>query len=199
MSVVVSIRDKDNGSVWVGCDSQVTLGGTKKTLVGGRRKIWKPTDDKNIVMGVVGAVRDMNILETAEKWVDELTALKDEVDYKFAVRTLVPKIFKELETYNRIENDKGMKYMDSHITFAYKDKSYVVYGDGCVMESEDILATGSGFTSCLGAWTHLKDKDMPIKDKLVEVIKAGCESDLYVYYPITIMNTMTDEVIVIEK
>ena len=40
---------------------------------------------------------------------------------------------------------------------------------------------------------------MSIKDKLVQVIKSACESDLYVNYPIIIMNTKDKEVEIIEK
>jgi len=45
----------------------------------------------------------------------------------------------------------------------------------------------------------LKDnKEMSIRDKLVQVVKSACESDLYVNYPIIIMNTMDKEVEIID-
>lgn len=196
MSVVVAIKDGDR--VLVGCDSQVTQGYTKSTLKS-QRKIWKPEDDKDIVMGLVGDFRDANILSTSEKWIDELTKLKDEVNFKYVVRNITLKIFRELNSFGRMIIDDGIQSINSNIIFTYKDKMYNINGDGCVIESDEIIADGSGYRLCLGAWNSLKDKDIPIKDKLVQVIKAACENDLYVNYPIVIMNTKDDEVEIIEK
>ena len=122
MSVVVAI--KDNDKIWVGCDSQVTRGySVKSTLSSSQRKIWRASDEDELVMGLVGSLRDLNI-----------------------------------------------------------------------------LADGSGYELCLGTWNGLKDnKEMSIKDKLVQVIKSACESDLYVNYPIIIMNTKDKEVEILEK
>jgi len=64
---------------------------------------------------------------------------------------------------------------------------------------DDILADGSGYRLCLGAWNGLKDKDIPIKEKLITTIKAACENDLYVNYPIIIMNTKDDEIEIINS
>lgn len=196
MSVVVAI--KDGSRVWVGCDSQVTSGYTKSTLKS-QMKIWKPEDDNEIVMGLVGDLRDSNILSTAKEWIEELPKLKNEVNFKYIVRNLVPKIFKELNSFGRMKTKDGMQFIESNIIFAYKDKAFNIYYDGTVTEMNDILADGSGHRLCLGAWNGLKDKDIPIKDKLVQVIKAACQNDLYVNYPIIIMNTKNDEVEIIEK
>jgi ATP-dependent protease HslVU (ClpYQ) peptidase subunit len=196
MSVVIAIKDGDR--ILVGCDSQVTLGYTKSTLKS-QMKIWKPEDDKQIVMGVVGAFRDANILSTAKEWIEELPKLKNEINFKYIVRNITPKIFRELNNYGRMKTKDGLQYIESNVLFAYKDKAYQIEGDGCVMEIDDILANGSGYRLCLGAWNSLKDKDIPVKEKLIQVIKAACESDLYVNYPIIIMNTKDDEVEIIEK
>jgi len=122
MSVVVAI--KDNDKIWVGCDSQVTRGySVKSTLSSSQRKIWRASDEDELVMGLVGSLRDLNI-----------------------------------------------------------------------------LADGSGYELCLGTWNGLKDnKEMSIRDKLVQVIKSACDSDLYVNYPIIIMNTKDKEIEIIEK
>lgn len=196
MSVVVAIKDGDK--ILMGCDSQVTLGSTKYTLKS-PMKIWKLEDDKEIVMGLVGDVRDANILSTATGWIGELVKLKNEVNFKYIVRNVVPKIFKELDDFGRVQTKDGIQSIKSNIIFAHKDKAYSIYSDGCVLEMDEIIADGSGYSLCLGAWNELRDKDIPIKEKLVQVIKSACESDLYVNYPIVIMNTKDDEIDVIEK
>lgn len=196
MSVVVGIKDKD--SVWVGCDSQVSMGYTKDTLKL-NHKIWKVTKDSDIVMGVVGSVRDLNILSTTDDWIDDLTKCKNEVNYKYIVRNLVTKIFSELKEFGRVKDKDGISSIESNVIFAHKDKLFHIQWDGSVLESNDIIADGSGYRLCLGAWNSLKDKNIPMKEKLVQVIKAACESDLYVNYPIVIMNTKTNEIEIIEE
>ena len=196
MSVVVAIKDKN--CVWVGCDSQITTGYTKSTFTL-NTKIWRPEKEENVVMGIVGTVRDLNILSTEDEWIDELTKIKNEVNYKYIVRTVVPKIFKTLGEFGRLRNDNGIQSIESNIIFTYKDKLFSINGDGSVIESDDIIADGSGYRLCLGAWNSIKEKDIPIKEKLVSVIKAACENDLYVNYPIIIMNTKDNNVEVISK
>lgn len=196
MSVVVAIKDGDR--VLVGCDSQITQGYVKLSLKP-QMKIWKPEDDKEIVMGLVGDVRDENILSTADGWIDELTKLKNTVNFKYIVRNIVPKIFKELGNFGRLKYKDSMQSIESNVIFAYKDKAFIIECDGCVLEMNEILVTGSGKSLCLGAWNGLKDKNMPIKEKLIQVIKSACENDLYVNYPIIIMNTKDDEIEIIEK
>jgi ATP-dependent protease HslVU (ClpYQ) peptidase subunit len=196
MSVVVAIKDDEN--ILVGCDSQTTYGNTKITKKS-HFKIWKPKDDNEIVMGLVGYTRDNNILSTSTEWIDELTKLKNEVDFKYIVRNITPKIFKELNNYGRMKSSNGIQSIQSDIMFAYKDNAFTIDSDGCVTEIHDILTLGSGNRLCIGAWNSLKDKDIPIKDKLVSTIKAACDSDLYVNYPIVIMNTKDDTIDIIEK
>ena len=197
MSVVVAI--KDNDKIWVGCDSQTTSGYTKSTLKS-QRKMWRASDDDELIMGIVGYLRDVNILSTAEGWIEELPKLKNEINFKYIVRKVVPKIFTELDNFGRMNLINGIKSIDSNVIFAHKDNAFCINMDGCVTEIDDILVDGSGSRLCLGAWNGIKDnKEMSIKDKLVQVIKSACESDLYVGYPIIIMNTKDKELDIIEK
>ena len=157
-------------------------------------------DEENLVMGLVGVCRDMDILSTTEDWIEELPKLKNEVNFKYIVRKIVPKIFSELNKFGRMEIKNNQWYIDSSVTFAYKDSAYQIGHNGEVMEIDDILISGSGRNLGIGAWNGLKDnKEMSIKDKLIQVVRSACESDLYVNYPIIIMNTIDKEEIIIEK
>ena len=197
MSVVVAIKDGDK--IWVGCDSQVTSGYTKSTLKS-QRKMWRASDDDELIMGVVGVFRDANILSTADSWIKELPKIKNEINFKYVVREVVPKIFSELDNFGRMKLSNNIKSIDSNVLFAYKDNAYSIEMNGGVIEIEDILVDGSGSRLCLGTWNGLKDnKEMSTKDKLVQVIKSACESDLYVGYPIIVMNTKDKEIEIIEK
>ncbi len=195
MSVVVAVKNGDH--VLVGCDSQMTYGYTKEILTN-QRKMWKPTDNKNIVMGLVGTVRDANILSVAEEWIDELTELKNDFNLKYVIKTIVPKMFRELEDNGRLRIKDGIKSIDSIVTFAYRDMAYSIDFDGAVVEMEDILVNGSGYSLCLGAWDSIKDENIPVQEKLIRVIKAACEKNLFINYPIIIMNTKNNNVDIIE-
>ena len=192
MSVVVAIKDNDR--VWVGCDSQITRGDWSKEELKGYHKIWKPSDDSQIVMGGVGYPRDINILSTTTEWVDELTKLKNSVDLKYIIRSVVPKAFKELEDLGRLQNKDGIKSMKSSFLFAYKDQVYEISVDGCVICHDDIAAIGSGYVECLGAWDIVKNAQMTAKEKLIHILRASCQINLYVNYPIIIMNSLDGEV-----
>lgn len=197
MSVVAAVKDNDR--MWVGCDSQVTNGGTKLTLTS-QMKIWKPSDDNEIVMGAVGSLRDANILSIVENWIDELTKLKKTFDTKYMIKTVVPKIFSELENCGRVKNNYGMKTIDGCIIFTYKTQGYFIVDDGGALEIDDMCAIGSGSRLSLGGYKSLKDNTtMSAKEKLINIIESSCENDLYVNYPIVIMNTLDDEVEIIEK
>ncbi len=197
MSVVVAMKNDDH--VLVGCDSQLTCYGSTKLNKIGRYKMWKPDDDKNIVMGVTGALRDANILSITEGWVDESTKLKDSFNLKYVIRDVVPKIFKELESCGRLEIENGIKSTKSNVTFAYKDNAFQVGGDGSVIEMDEFIADGSGYQLCYGAWEALRDRKMPAREKLIKIIEASCEKNVFVNYPIIIMNTRDDHVDIISK
>jgi len=170
MSVVVAIKDKDR--VWMGCDSQVSYGNwTKHSITNPQQKIWKPEDDKDILMGGVGSLRDINILATAKEWLEELPKLKREIDFKYIVRNLTPKIFKELEAFDRVGSDNGIKFFNSSIMFAYENNAYNIQEDGTVITVEDFWAVGSGYMHCFGAWSSLKNKNIPVKKRLLNALK----------------------------
>ena len=196
MSVVVAMKDGDR--ILVGCDSQITSGYTKSTLRS-QVKIWKPEDDKNIIMGHVGILRDANIVSTTEKWVDELTAVNNSVDFKYVVRNIVPKMFSELRDCGRLKYINSMQSMESEFIFTYKNNAYMIECNGCVREVEDFIAIGSGERLSLGAWNTIKKQDVSAEEKLIYTIKAACENDIYVDYPIVIMNTKDDEVKIINS
>ncbi len=191
MSIIVAIKDGDR--VLVGCDSQVTEWGTKKSLKK-NIKIWKPDDDKEIVMGVAGDLRDSNIMATTTNWIDELTKNKNNVNFKYVVRTIVPKIFKELEDNGRLFIKEGIKSMCCEVIFAYKDKAFLIEGDGTVFEMDDMICSGSGHSVCEGAWNIVKGMDLCKQEAITQIINTVCENDLYCSKPIIIMNTKNDTI-----
>lgn len=197
MSVVVAV--KDGNKIWIGADSQCSNSYSKKTLSNKNNfKIFKPKDDKNLVIGYCGTVRDMNIFSCVDSYIDELTKLKNEVNFKYMVNTVVPKLFKILNDNDRtIKDPKVLPNLESQLIFACKDKIFEIGSNGQVIECDDYCSIGSGSDFARG-YLNKADFKNPKQD-VINAIKSACTSDLYVGYPIVVMNTEDDSVEIIQK
>lgn len=186
MSVVVAI--KHDNKIYVGADSQVTKGGTRSTLQNPNNyKIWKVKGVDNCIMGHVGVIRDANIVRLIDNLVTEYEQFKDVVDYEFVVKKVVPTIFEELKMYGYMKNDKYIDAIDSKFLFAYKDKLYTIFNDGCVIEVDDCIAIGSGSCEAIGSLLST-DNENP-KERIIKAIKTSAACDIYVDYPIILTDT----------
>lgn len=193
MSVVLAIKSGD--AIYLGTDSQVSYGGTKKLITNPTSfKIWRPVGHKHLIVGGVGALRDLNILSTVDVWFDEVEVTGSEtkefeLDFSYVVRTLAPAIRAELERYT----PQGSEPSNSSFVFAYKDKCYEIAPCGSVNElayEGDFVAIGSGGTITTAVYSAIQDlEDMPLKEKMIRSLAQACEDDLYVSYPILLMDT----------
>lgn len=197
MSVVVGIVLEDK--VIMGCDSQVSTSWTKRTLTNKNNfKIFKPEKNPDVLLGVCGSCRDANILKCIDEYIDELEYLKGDVDFKYVVNKIVPNLFNILRENGRIleTNEKGIKtlpYMEVELLFSYKNQLYKISPDGCVIQIDDYAAIGSGADNAIGFLNTVDDKNMNDL-AVIKSIESACKTDLYVNYPIIIMNTKNDKV-----
>ena len=186
MSVIVAI--KENNKVYVGCDSQVTRGGTRSTLKNENNfKIWKVRGVENCLMGHVGVVRDSNVVRLMDGLVTEYNVYKNHVDYEFVVKKIVPDIIKELKSYGYVKDDPYFDHMESSYFFIFKDQVYVISTDGCVIEVNDYAAIGSGEDQAIGSLLST-DGENP-RERIIKAIKASAASDIYVDYPIILTDS----------
>ncbi len=199
MSVVIAVKDGDR--VLVAADSQFSRGDSKGLLLNpASMKVWRPTGHTNVVMGGAGALRDLNILSTRDQWYDPLLDDANKtLDFKFAVRELVPEIMNELTAFGRTSSDRNGSFgMDSTFIFARKDNFFRIDSDGAVTESVgdgDAEAVGSGAVVTMAAFNVLRDiKEIDLEEKLIRAVSQACEDDLYVNYPIIIMDTTSEDV-----
>ena len=191
MSVVVAI--KDNGSIYLGADSQITSGSSRKSLSNPNNfKIWQVKDIDRCMIGHVGVVRDANVVKTSSRLVSRLDAIDDKIDFDFMVNSFVPNLFKILEEHRLLikETDDTPK-MNSAFIFAYKDLLYHIYADGCVVEIDDCVAIGSGSSEAIGSL--LSTEGQETRERIIKAIKSSATNDLYVYYPIVLGGTHTKE------
>lgn len=196
MSVVVAI--KEGNKVYMGCDSQVTHGGTRVTLKNKNNyKIWNVLGVEHCIMGHVGRVREANAVRLIDDMIPELVAIKDNVNYRFVVENITTKIVKQLKRFGFCKDEQYFDHMESEYLFAYKDKLFDISPDACVIEVDDCVAIGSGEDQAIGSLVSTVGED-PIS-RIIKAIKASAASDIYVDYPIILTDTETNEFRVITE
>ena len=188
MSVVVAI--KKDGVVYMGADSQVTRGGTRRSLSNPNNyKIWKVKGVDNCIMGHVGNLRDACVIRVMNDLVREIDIIHDDIDFEYVVCRIVPYIINELKENNYISTDVKFENMDSRFLFAYKDKLFLIPSDGSVIEIDDCVSIGSGECEAIGSLVTTVDDEDPMM-RIVKAIKSSATHDIYVDYPIILTNTL---------
>jgi ATP-dependent protease HslVU (ClpYQ) peptidase subunit len=160
----------------------------------------KPKKEKDTLLGVVGALKFCNVLHIQEEFINELTKLKDEFNFEYVVKTLIPKIFSIAKTYGCSEKQENQDIyvLDGSILFAYKDNLFKIDNYGCCTEIDDFVVVGSGSSLAMG-YLNQHNKNDSKSEIIIKAVKSACESNLYVNYPIIVMNNKDDEVLIIEK
>jgi ATP-dependent protease HslVU (ClpYQ) peptidase subunit len=195
MSVIIAIKDKER--VIIGADSQVTYGGSRKTLSNPNNyKVWAVHGVDHCLMAGVGSLRDLNILRVATGLVDELTTLKKELNFEYVVRHVVQHIMDELNKSKRLSDSEGFPVMRSAFLLAYENQIYQIERDGAVIEIDDFVAIGSGAPEAIGSL--ISTEGMEAKERIVRAIKSSVTNDLYVNYPIVMIDTIDNHTIIIK-
>ena len=186
MSLVIAI--KENNRIYLGCDSQVTSGGTRTTLQNQNNyKVWKVNGTDHCIMASVGNFRDACVVRTMFDLVTDYDVYKKRVNFDFVVNSVVPEIIERLKEAHYIADSGVFMGMDSSWLFAYEDKLFEIASDGSVLEIEDFVAIGSGKKEAIGSLLSTNGQE-PEK-RIITAIKAGAASDIYVDYPIIITDT----------
>ena len=196
MSVVIGIK-KDN-VIYMGCDSQVTRGGSRTSLSNPNNyKIWKVKGVDNCLMGHVGDLRDACVIRIMTNLVRDIDVYRDEIDFEYVVFRIVPMIIDELKEYNYLVKDGKFNCMESRFLFAHMDKLFVICSDGSVIEIDDCVAIGSGESEAIGSMVSTEDEDT--ETRIIKAIKAASIHDIYVDYPIILSNTLNTEFSVVKE
>ena len=190
MSVVVAI--KKDGVVYLGADSQATRGGTRSSLSNPNNfKVWRVKGVDNCLMGHVGNLRDACAIRVMDNLVRDVDVIRGQVGFDYLVTRIVPYIIDELKHYSYLK-DGYFEGMDSKFAFAFEDQLFVIGGDGSVIEVDDCVAIGSGESEAIGSLVTTCNEEDP-KSRIIKAIKASATHDLYVDYPIVLINTKDGE------
>ncbi len=204
MSVVLAVKSGDR--ILMGADCQVSYGGSKATLVSPNlRKIWEVEEHPNMLMGGVGALRDLNIAYAMGSLYD---VTRDEagksLDFKFMVNDVVPTLLNHFTSHGRTVNEGGaMGFCDSSFIIAKDSECYQIYSDGCVLDLSfdgECMAIGSGSIVAKAAYEAVQDlEELSVEEKMLRALTQACEQDGGVNYPIYIKDTLdTDRIIIFD-
>lgn len=196
MSVVVAKKIED-GFV-IGADSMCTRGGQVRE---GAIKIFRCKQNEDIIIGVVGCLRDANILMAAEDLFNNSALRRDALDFDNMVTQTIPNLKELLKKDGRLLKSEEGEVMSSNILIAYKDKCYVIGGDFSLTQVEDFYSIGAPELMADGCYEMTKLCEINIDDeKLVEnIIRTTIKKTIYVDYPIRIFNTKNKGCKIIEK
>lgn len=196
MSVVVAI--KQDGVVYIGCDSQVTRGGTRRTLSSvNNYKVWKVLGVDNVLMAHTGSVKDACAVRTMEDLITEYDIYRNRIEYGLIVNRVYPEIIDRLQHLQYLPKEKPFDALNSSFLFAYKDKLFELASDGSVIEHEDYVTMGSGEDFARGSLSTTEEEE-PNK-RIIKAIKASASGDIYVNYPIILTNTENCEFIIVTE
>ena len=122
MSVVIAIKQK-NG-IYVGCDTQITVGNNKYAMKGESQKVWHYNNLPDVVMGGSGSLRDIQILQTSTELLDLTHILLGEVNYNYLVQNFFTREYEILMQKNRIPRDAQGNYenmVNCHLILAFEN------------------------------------------------------------------------------
>ena len=192
MSVVIAI--KDHGVVYMGADTMVTYGDSKRHLNSeSSQKIWKVTDTPNCIMGGAGYLRDINLIRyCTQELVPEANIIKGNIDIGVIMQNTVPMIFESIRAYSKVvdSGEKSLQFGSSFL-WAYKDQVFHIMPDGLVEEVDDYEAIGSGADAALASLKHTAGE--PVYDRMLKALEAAADISLYVSNPYVVIDTKNCE------
>lgn len=170
MSIVVGLKDKD-GVCWLACDKQITVGSRRATMAEGYNKIFDVADREGCMMGHVGYLRGINLLETNNTYFDELAYYRHSLDYTYMVNSFVPLVDTLFRDSGFTDADATVIDLKGETLVVADNEMYEVGGDGSVMVIDNYSAIGSGSEMAMGSLSSTED--LEAQDRLVEAIKAA--------------------------
>lgn len=140
MSVIVGIKF-DKG-VLIGADTEVT----RDNLKGDNITKIKASSYSNSAFGVAGRLRDNQIILNE---FDDLMNYKDILDNKtideaYTINIIVPKLFKCLEKYQRLDYEDKIPYCSSNCLIATPYNFFTIDNDGAVRTFDNYAVIGCG-------------------------------------------------------
>ncbi len=194
MTCIIGYFDKENDSVWIGGDSLGSNGYTK--AVQNSSKVFRNDTLKDVIMGSTSTFRHIDLLKYSENLFDKLETYEPpEINHKYMVTKFIPKVRSLFKDGICFEND-----MNKGATFIIgaKNKLFKIQDDYSVLEPQlGFCSVGCGEDIAMGSLITTKDMDMDIPKKIELALSSAEQHSCGVQRPFRIINTVTEEEIII--
>ena len=166
MSVIVAV--KENGVVYMGADSQTTVGNRWKRHCLNETGYKIHRFENGILLGSCGAVQTTQLLLSNPDifTLDENGTLTK----RWIVTKIVPEIQKLLGREKLLNEDGGM---ENSLVLAHGDKAYALHSYFRVLAKSDFFAIGAGRSSALYALTEQDGKT--VRERLFKAMEMSTE------------------------
>lgn len=174
MSIVIAVK-YDNG-IAIAADREVTHGVYKYS--NSVAKIHQYPYSK-VVIGTVGRLRPLQILFTEDEIIDYKDILDNkEIDKKYCIRTIVPKLFKIMKENETIEKREEEYLFLNTFILATPKSAFMIDRDGTVTEINQkyYLAIGCGDDFVKGYLDTIDFNNIKINKSMAgQIIKNAIE------------------------
>lgn len=187
MSVIVAV--KENGTIYMGADSQTTTGRRKRN--GLNETAYKITRLENgMLVGFCGKVAAKQAILSME----DVFVLDKEggINKKHIVKEIVPKLVDKMQLIG--DEDSGA--LDVSILLAYKDKLYRITSGLDVLNLNECGRSGAGadFTN----WYLFGEKNLSIRERILKALVASAKRTESVGGPYVLIDTQNQKFEVVD-
>ena len=189
MTCIIGFTDKKNNKTYMGCDSLGSNGYIKQYR--NDRKIFKPENNNNFVVGFTSSYRMGQLLMYADIFPTEKQIECDDIkiDHKWMVTKFIPKVKELFKNNNYGKDDKGGVFL-----VAYKGQLFQIESDFQVAETTiDFNSVGCGEDFALGSLFALDD-NVGIENKILTGLKSASYFSCGVDKPFYITCTGEDDI-----
>ena len=193
MTCVIGMIDKENKKGYIAADTFGSNDFSGQNYV--NNKIFKSIDSPDILIGVSGSFRIMELLEFNSIFPEDIFLKKTPITRQLLVNRVIPKIKKLLEDNKAASyKDLGEDNFSSNILIVTKDSVFTIQANYAVLETSLPYASiGSGKNFALGSLYSTTDSN--IEDQIKIALKSAEKFQLRVKGPFKILNTENDEII----
>ena len=187
MSVIVAV--KENDVVYMGADSQTSIGGNKIHVL--NESGFKIVIQENgVLVGMCGDVGGHNAVTTQKNFVslDENGSLTK----KHIVNEIIPKLLNpNLKIYNEKKQDLSIS-----LIIAFRDKLYKIMSNLTVIRCNTYTSSGSGKNyTRYDMYAH---SDLPVKERIVKALRSSANRDSSVGAPFVLIDSKNLEYEIVE-
>lgn len=176
MSVIIAVKKDD--TVYLGADTQVTSGTSKRSVITGA-EVKLSTFDNGVIIGYTGISIVHQILVANPEWLDFQN--EDEFTKEYLITKFIPKLKEVMQLYN---------YTDNNYEFliVYKSKIYQINDDYTVFNLEHASVIGSG-SSVIRYKLSKLNTNGDIESQILEALRFSEQYNSAVGAPFLLVNT----------